>query len=460
MAKKANGNGVREVSPGKFVATMYDPRAKGGTKHVGTFKVGNGPADYPTRREAKKAADDAKRAAEKLRDLQLKSPETEETVRSFATRYPEDYQGKRTISTVEHQRDRLVAFIRDFGDRPLGSITPMEALAWSKGGIVPPQIRKTALKWHGAKQVGDGDVEVPHHRSNFQVVVTMYNDAVRTFKPVDPTFSNPFADLKVERTLGRKGERITILSESELALLVDTCIDVFGEGYGRHFGALIEAQAWTGLRPGETWATSISPVLGTEKRVNYVDFDRGEIDVRWQVDKRNRRRPPKHKREGGGRTVYLLPPARSAYERGMIDPISGERRKEGSVWLTKRDLSPMTGRTLGYYWDKVRSVFWANLPDDRRSLIAERDGGPERGKIAIDFDFYELRHYFGTQLHEMGEPPAVIANQMGHEDGGQLALRLYIHPRSETTKRDMLERYEQHRRRQAQREQGGKAATG
>src|SRR5215217_3732898 len=95
---------VREVSPGKFVATIYHPDARGGTKHVGTFT---------TRAEAESAAEDAKRQ----RDSQKTAPP--ETCESFARRWPRDYTRRRGVSTLEHNRERVSAFIRDFGDRPL-----------------------------------------------------------------------------------------------------------------------------------------------------------------------------------------------------------------------------------------------------------------------------------------------------------------------------------------------------
>jgi integrase len=125
-----------------------------------------------------------------------------------------------------------------------------------------------------------------------------------------------------------------------------------------------------------------------------------------------------------------------------------EDRPNGDVFYTTRGL-PMTNGTAGYYWSRVRPVFWAKLPDDRRSKLSEKQGGPEPGKIAVDFDLYELRHWFGTQLAEMGLSPPEIADQMGHKDGGALAMERYIHPRKESVKRSMLERYAEHERRRA-----------
>jgi hypothetical protein len=38
---------------------------------------------------------------------------------------------------------------------------------------------------------------------------------------------------------------------------------------------------------------------------------------------------------------------------------------------------------------------------------------------------------------------------MGHKDGGEMAMKRYIHPRKESVKRSMLERFADHERRRA-----------
>ena len=43
-------------------------------------------------------------------------------------------------------------------------------------------------------------------------------------------------------------------------------------------------------------------------------------------------------------------------------------------------------------------------------------------------ELYELRHACATLLMERGLPPHVVANQLGHTDGGALVQRLYGHP--------------------------------
>jgi hypothetical protein len=51
--------------------------------------------------------------------------------------------------------------------------------------------------------------------------------------------------------------------------------------------------------------------------------------------------------------------------------------------------------------------------------------------------FYELRHCAATMLLERGMTPWDVAVQLGHQDGGRLAMSLYGHP-SEVAARERL----------------------
>ena len=44
---------------------------------------------------------------------------------------------------------------------------------------------------------------------------------------------------------------------------------------------------------------------------------------------------------------------------------------------------------------------------------------------------HTLRHFAGSFLAAAGVPPSDIAAQLGHKDGGALALRVYVHPLAE-----------------------------
>jgi integrase len=52
-------------------------------------------------------------------------------------------------------------------------------------------------------------------------------------------------------------------------------------------------------------------------------------------------------------------------------------------------------------------------------------------------ELYELRHACATLLMERGLPVHVVANQLGHADGGPLVQRLHGHP-SERRMRDQI----------------------
>jgi integrase len=423
---KKNGSGIRETSPGKFTVTMYDPRVKGKTRHVGTFTFPPQPKrptnHFSTRKQAQKAAEKAKKEAEIQRDREMKGGEGE-TIEQFANRWTRDFTRRRSTSTLEHNRERIRALVKDFGDRPLfDGITKKEARAWIMGGIVPHDIRDSALGWDGSKRLPDGDVEVPEHTGNHLAVRAMFNDALGD----DLTRFNPFASLNVPEKQGRRDEAITILTVDEVDHLCQVARDLLGE-YGTHYAALIRTAAWTGLRPGELWALDIDDKPG----MNFADFANDELRVDWQFTKSGQHGRPKWK---SMRIVDLLPPASTALKVAIGD------RPAGELFVTTRGLR-MLNMHNSFYWNRVRTAFWADLPKERRSRQLSKDGGPEAGKIPADFDFYELRHFYGTQLAEMGMTAEQIAKLMGHKDGGALAQRRYIHPRREHIKKSSAELY-------------------
>jgi integrase len=145
----------------------------------------------------------------------------------------------------------------------------------------------------------------------------------------------------------------------------------------------------------------------------------------------------------------MLPEAATALRRAI------DGRDRGPVFLNKRDENRLTQRSSGYYWGQVRAVFWESLPAGRKSVVSEKDGGPELGKVAVDFDLYELRHWFGTFLGcELELAPPKIAKLMGHKDGGELAMRRYIHASDDGVQVSLLERHADLQRRKALRASG------
>jgi integrase len=265
---------------------MYDPRAKGKTKHIGTFTAPPQPnPQYRTRTLAKRAAEDAKARGRETARPAAERRGSRGDDRILCKALDDDYPRPQE-TTNRHNEERVRILVKDFGDRPLrGGISPQEARAWIFGGIVPEEIREAARHWDGAITRPGGDVEVKSRKGHHLAVRAMFNDAVRT----QLADNNPFASLNVPEAEGRRGSAITVLTEAELAVLIETARDVLGD-YGVHFAALIETLAWTGMRPGEAWALEIEPKPATN---NWIDWDAGELHIRWQIDRFGKRRHPK-----------------------------------------------------------------------------------------------------------------------------------------------------------------------
>jgi hypothetical protein len=194
---KSRNGGIYENAPGKLTVTMYDRNAKGKKRHVGT--VYYPPQErrphnwYPTKAKAERAARKMKDEAEEQRDRE-RLGSAAETIRSFATRWPQNYTKRRSVRTLNHNSERIQALVRDFGERPLrDGISKVEARAWAK--VLP-----------------DGDVEVPTHRAT-----TLRCGRCSTTRSAHACcVNNPFASLNVPEARAPRSA-ITVLTESELA---------------------------------------------------------------------------------------------------------------------------------------------------------------------------------------------------------------------------------------------------
>jgi hypothetical protein len=216
---KKNGNGVRETAPGKFVASMYDPRAKGKTKHIGTFTAPPQPnPQYRTRTLAKRAAEDAKREAEKLRDLQLKgegsrgddrilckalgrrlpaAPGDDQPPQRGAGQGPR--QGLRRPPAARRHQPAGGSGVDLRRDRPRGDPRYRRT---GTSAITRPRWRRRGQEPQGPPPCGAGDVQR---------------------RGPDPALrQQPVRLAERPRGRGRRGSAITVLTESELAVLVET----------------------------------------------------------------------------------------------------------------------------------------------------------------------------------------------------------------------------------------------
>lgn len=127
--------------------------------------------------------------------------------------------------------------------------------------------------------------------------------------------------------------------------------------------------------------------------------------IRFALDGQGGEKPPKN---GKPRVVAVPPPALAAV--AHVPP-----RLDSPYLFHTSTGKRLSKATLSYYFRAVRQR-WAG-----------------RDKIEL----YELRHACATLSMERGLPPHVVANQLGHTDGGALVQRLYGHP-SERGMRDQV----------------------
>lgn len=295
-----------------------------------------------------------------------------DTIEQWHERWLEVYPRPKRV-TNDLLAERAGQFVKVFGKRKLdGGVSHEEAQAWANDNIWAARHAKT-----------------------------MMQDAVRARLAQE----NPFDGVKLPREVTEGRENIVVLDDEELERLVQIAQRQLSGGradgdpsYGVVFGAFIRVAAYTGMRPSEMYAL----------RWSDVDFEKGFIHVRRQY--RSKTKEIDDPKADSKRTIPMAPQVVAALQ--DVPRIDGQEE----VWFTKTG-KPISQRVMHYYWDPVRSAFWETLP------------GPRQEQIPRDFDFYELRHFFGTYLAEMNPPcsPYEIALLMGHKDGGRLAMKRYIH---------------------------------
>jgi integrase len=344
----AKGNGII-CRNGRYGARVYNPLTKE-KEWIGTFD---------TEDDALQAKLDAKRDPIRLRT---------ETCESFADRWLDTYNRATRdgsprwgLKSVRDMRAALKPFKVAFGPRRLRDLTTPEVRSWA--------------------------LQQPY--KYVAVARTMYADAV-----LDGLVSaNPFANLRLERSRGRKD--ITVLSEPEIEALCETAIETWPE-YGQTFAAMIATAAYTGIRPGELFALTPADVR----------IEDCELDIRRAFNDVEMKRP-KNGRERLG--IVLPPPAGERIAR-MPRPLHG-------TYL----FTPPRGRlfhksTLARLWYPVRAA---------------------AGHRAMAW--YEMRHAAATLLLERGVSVEDVAWQLGHTDGGRLVAELYGHP-SDAGRRERVKR--------------------
>lgn len=209
--------------------------------------------------------------------------------------------------------------------------------------------------------------------------------------------ANPFANLGLPSAPGRRD--LTPLTEEEVHDLAATARRVHGPHYGAEVAALILMAAYTGMRRGElvvlTW--------------DDINFGNEEVRVSKTLSNDREILPPKNSKP---RTVVLPRPAADALRAAPRH--LGRARVFGSARG-----SLLTKSNWHYTWDPVRRDF----------------GQP-------NLDFHELRHFTANHMLTLDVAPWLVAEQLGHSDGGQLVIRLYGHPDKRLFRERIREAYD------------------
>jgi hypothetical protein len=343
-------------------------RKRGGSYGVKVWNPATGKDEWiGSRRNLK----DARKIEREAEQRFARSNTTEILVGDYGKRWLDVKHGPGTrrpqVTTRIHNENAIKPFLETFADRRMNSFLRREALDWSAA-----------------------------HPHNAKAVSAMFNDAVDD----EYVESNPFANRRVKKSRGRRD--ISPLTLVEVNRLGDIALDVWGP-YGATCRAWVLCAAWVGWRPGEGFAA----------RHEDADMDAGTINVKRQVQVDGERDP-----KTGKRWNIILPgPAeRAIRDMGTIRTgllfhgIQGKQIRKGAYT---------------WYWDRVRTVFEAELEPERRAQLL--NGRP-------NLDLYELRHFCASMLRARGASYDDIAFQLGNS--ARVCEETYCHLYAgETTKR-------------------------
>jgi integrase len=208
----------------------------------------------------------------------------------------------------------------------------------------------------------------------------MFNDAASA-KAGRLITVNPFAGLGLTRTRGNRDRKPP--DEQGMWHLIRLARQLTPPS----FASWLETACFTGIRPGELDALQWPQVR----------WDDGEIDVDVQWNAKVREfTAPKY----GPYTVALVGHVRETLTRMKQD------RDAAFVFTTLRG-THYTPSSRIHHWNRVRCA-------------------AAMGETSL---YMATRHYFGWYaLNVLELEPHVIAEQLGHKDGGKLVIQLYGHP--------------------------------
>jgi len=151
-----------------------------------------------------------------------------------------------------------------------------------------------------------------------------------------------------------------------------------------------------------------------------VDLDAGAVRIGWSrriVGGRMEVKAPKS--EAGERTVALGPAAVVALKRLRVEQ-AGRRLVLGGDYDAQADLVICKPDGRPYRPDAASTMF--------RKFV-------DQAGLPRTIHVHTLRHSAASFLAAAGVPASDIAAQLGHADGGALALRVYVHPLAENRRR-------------------------
>lgn len=244
---------------------------------------------FDTRRERDAAVARAK--------VELENRLTGETMtcREWADRFLARYRREHKASSYGTIQQSLSRFLDEFGDRPVGSVSRIEAMDWAQA--------------------------TP--RSVIPAAVTLFNAAVDA-ELID---RSPFRGLG-KRTRGRSD--LAPPTDAELDKLLDSC-SVLG-WYADQMRSLIRFAAHTGMRPGEMFALEWAD----------IDFDGMRVRVERRVYGGSVDTPKSNRI----RTIALMPKARDAL-------LGLPTRQDGDLVFRSKMGKRMSQGTLSGYWKLV-----------------------------------------------------------------------------------------------------------
>lgn len=235
-----------------------------------------------------------------------------------------------------------------------------------------------------------------HRNSTVPALRAMFNDA-RSAKAGRLITINPFADLGIERTRGNKDRQPP--TQPQVENLVAIAQDLTPPS----FAGYLEFACCTAARPSELDAM----------QWDQIRWDDGEVDITIQWSSKIRAfDTPKY----GPYTIALVGRARDVLLR-----MKQQAGDSPFVFTTLRG-THYTPSSRTHHWNRVRAA--AGLGNTTFYLAT--------------------RHYFGWYATNVLDlPAAIVAEQLGHKDGGRLVEQLYGHPDRSRRRRQLRDAYDQ-----------------